>query len=322
MKKIVIFIIFLLAGCLVFGYFGFLGPGGGIELERFIVNPDTPQNEIIDNLSGKKLFKNRRVFEFFLSRHQKEISPGAYLVSGTMNAYKLAKVLTSTPYQKWVVIPPAKRKEQVALILKRALDWTNEQTVEFIKIAQEGWLFSDTYLINTDYNVQQTYEKLFNAFNEKLGEELSKILLEKNIRLDTAVKFASLIEREYGSEEDRKIISAVIWNRLDIGMRLEIDATVQYALATQKCLPADLENCDFWPRLASGQTRSINSPYSTYKNKGLPSGPICSPSMASIWAAAEPAETKALYYLHSSDGQIHPADTYTEHLANIRKYLN
>lgn len=301
-------------------YFGFSGTGR--EEERFIVNLYTTQDLIVEDLAAKNFFRNEAVFRFFLRRTGKEIAPGAYLVSGTMNAYELAKVLTATPYQKWVVIPPAKRKEQVALILKRALGWTNEQANEFIEIAKEGWLFADTYLINTDYNVQQTYEKLFNTFNEKLGTDLPKILLAKNIRLDTAIKFASLIEREYGSEEDRKIISAVIWNRLDKEMRLEIDATVQYALATQKCSLTDLENCDFWPKLAPRQTRSIISSYSTYKNKGLPSGPICSPSIASIWAVVEPAETKALYYLHSSDGQIHTALTYAEHLKNIRKYLN
>ena len=307
-------------------YFCFIGPGGAKEPERFIVKADTTQEQTIEDLADKKYFKNRTVFKYFL---HKEIAPGAYLISGRMNVYQLAKTLTSLPYQKWVTIPSAKRKEQVALILERALDWPKDRTMEFIRIAKEGWLYADTYLINTDYDAQQTYQKLYSTFNENLTADLQKTLLDKNIRLDTAIRFASLIERESGSEEDRRIIAAVLWNRLDKNMRLEIDATVQYAISTEKCrldnpslLHYDLLNtCDFWPKLSAGQTGSVESDYSTYANKGLPIGPICSPSIASIWAVANPADTKALYYLHSADKQIHTANTYPEHLKNIRKYL-
>jgi UPF0755 protein len=330
-KKITLLFLGLLPTVLaLFWYFLFVGPGGTKEPERFIVKPDTTQEQIIDDLAAMKYFKSKTIFKFFLSRTGKEIAPGAYLITGSMNVYRLAKVLTSLPYQKWVTIPPAKRKEQVALILERALDWPEDRTMEFIRIAQEGWLYADTYLINTDYGAEETYQKLYSTFNENLDSALQKTLLDKNIRLNTAIRFASLIEREYGSEEDRSIIAAILWNRLDKDMRLEIDATVQYALSTQRCrldnpslLHYDLlNNCDFWPKLAPGETKSIESDYSTYANKGLPIGPICSPSIASIWAVVQPADTKALYYLHSADKQIHTANTYPEHLKNIKKYLN
>lgn len=310
---------------LLFLYSQFIGPGGPKEKERFIVKLEATHTEIVDNLVSQKFLKNKTIFTWILTWRRKTISPGAYLVSQNMNAYQLAVTLTSLPYQKWVVIPPAKRKEQVALILKRALDWPEEKMIEFIKIAKEGWLYADTYLINTDYDAQQTYQKLFNSFNENFDSALQKSLLEKNIRLDTAIKFASLIEREYGSEEDRAIIAGIIWNRLNKGMRLEIDATVQYALTSQNLEETDYkisDTFDFWPRVTSQDLRSISSPYNTYLNKGLPPGPICTPSIASVRAVAFPAETDALYYLHSSDKQIHTARTYKEHLENIRKFLN
>jgi len=82
-----------------------------------------------------------------------------------------------------------------------------------------------------------------------------------------------------------------------------------------------LDNFDFWPMLGSGVVRTIDSPYNTYLNDGLPPGPICSPGIASIKAVANSTETDALYYLHSSDKQIHIAKTYKEHLENIEKYL-
>ena len=329
MKRLVL-ILFIPIIFLIYFYFQFIGPGGTKEKERFIIKPDTPQLEIVDNLIANNFLKNKIIFNWLLSRRGKDISPGAYLLSRNMNAYRLAVTLTSPPYQKWVTIPTAKRKEQVALILQRALDWPQERVVDFVQTAQEGWLYADTYLINTDYDARQTFQKLFNTFNENLDSDLQKSLLEQNIRLDTAIKFASLIEREYGSEEDRRIIAGIIWNRLDKGMRLEIDATIQYAIASQNCRLTNastenwtsISNCNFWPHLTGADIRATRSPYSTYSNKGLPPGPICSPSIASIRAVANPTETDALYYLHSTDGQIHTARTYKEHLENIKEFLN
>ncbi len=328
MKRLVL-ILFIPIIFLIYFYFQFIGPGGPKEKERFIIKPNTIQTIIIDDLFSEHFFKNKAIFNWFLSRRGKDISPGAYLLSRNMNAYQLAVTLTSLPYQKWVTIPTSKRKEQVALILQRALDWPQEWVIDFIKVAKEGWLYADTYLINTNYDAQQTYQKLFNAFNENLDSALQESLLEQNIRLDIAIKFASLIEREYGSKEDQKIIAGIIWNRLDKDMRLEIDATVQYAIASQECRLTNpsmeawplISTCDFWPRLTGADIRATSSPYSAYSNKGLPPGPICSPSIASIRAVANPTETDALYYLHAN-GQIHTARTYQEHLKNIEEFLN
>jgi UPF0755 protein len=325
MKFLKLFLIGLPVFLLLFLFFQFLGPGKNKEKERFIVKPETPQAEIIDNLVSQKLLKNRTIFNWILAWRGKTISPGAYLVSQNMNAYQLAMVLTSLPYQKWVTIPEAKRKEQVAYILKQALDWPEEKMIEFIKIAKEGWLYADTYLINTDYDAQQAYQKLFDTFNENLDADLQKALLEKNIRLDTAIKLASLIEKEYGSEEDKKIIAGIIWNRIDKNMRLEIDATVQYAITSKNLEQNNYQindSFDFWPRVTGGDLRTTPSPYNTYLNKGLPPGPICTPSITTIKAVAFPAETDALYYLHSPDKQIHTAKTYQEHLENIKEFLN
>ena len=315
---------------IIFAYSQFIGPGGPKEKERFIIKPDTLQTEVINNLYSQKFLKNKTIFNWILTRRRKSILPGAYLISKSMNAYQLAVALTSFPYQKWVTIPSGIRKEQAALIVSQVLDWSPNKAIEFIKIAQEGWLYPDTYLINTDYDAKQTFQKLFSTFNEKLPPNLQKTLLSQNIRLDTAIKFASLIEREYGSEEDRKIIAGIIWNRLDKDMRLEIDATVQYALVSQNChLPNPtlddwplIADCDFWPHLSGTDIRTTNSPYSTYLNKDLPPGPICTPSIASIRAVAEPTDSEDFYYLHSSDKQIHTARTYQEHLKNIKKYLD
>lgn len=296
------------------------------EKERFVIPLQTSEEKIVANLKEKGFLKSKRIFNLILSLkgwHAK-IEPGAYLIAKNMNAYQLAKTLLAGPFQRWVVIPPGKRKEQVALILKQTLAWPDEMVLSFVQVAEEGYLYPDSYLINTDADPQQVVQKLKANFNEKFDSpagELQKDLLEQNIRNDTAIKIASLIERESGGPEDKPIIAGIIWNRLLEGMKLEIDATIQYALATENCFEPTFEDCDFWPKLTGEMIRKTDSVYNTYQIDALPPGPICSPSLASIKAVAYPAETEAFYYLHSPDKQIHTAKTFKEHQENIEKYL-
>lgn len=310
-------------------------PQKGAKEERFVVSADASENTIVDNLFEKGFIKDKKAFGFAINfvcwqkrncpkRGQRIIS-GAYQISKNMNTFKLVEKLLSGPYQKWVVIPPGKRKEQVALILQKALDWPFSLARSFSNIAEEGYLYSDTYLIDTDADPQQIIQKLMSNFNEHFDADIQKSLLAQNIRNDTAIKIASLIERESGGIEDKPIIAGIIWNRLDKKMKLEIDATVQYAIASEKLDDNGLQSLDnftFWQSLGPGVVKTVNSPYNTYLNEGLPPGPICSPSIESVRAVANPAETDALYYLHSPDKQIHTAKTYKEHLKNIEKYLN
>jgi len=300
----------------------FQGPGKSSERERFVVPLETPEQKIVDSLKDKGFLKSKKIFNLILTLkgwHGK-IEPGAYLIAGKMNAYELAKTLLAGPYQKWVLIPPGKRKEQVGLILKKSLGWPDNMVQSFILVAEEGYLFPDTYLIDVDADPQQVVSKLRVNFNEKFDAQLQKDLLAQNIRNDTAIKIASLIERESGGDEDKPIIAGIIWNRLSKGMKLEIDATVQYAITTEN-LKTNPNIEDFWSFLPGGLVRKVNSPYNTYLHKGLPPGPICSPGLSAIKTAVYPAETDALYYLHSPDKQIHTAKTFKEHQENIEKYL-
>jgi len=326
-KFIFLTILFVsLVAFVLFLFSQFSGPGKSKEKERFIIKLETPEEKIIADLKEKGFLKNEIIFNLILSLKgwHKKIEPGAYLISKSMNAYELAGTLVYGPFQKWVLIPPGKRKEQVALILKNSLNWPDHMLNTFVQLAQEGYLYPDTYLINTDADPQQVILKLVDNFNEKFDAQLQKDLLAQNIRNDTAVKIASLIERESGSDEDKPIIAGIIWNRLNKKMKLEIDATVQYAIVSQKLDQIGLQSLtdfDFWPTLGPGLVRTVDSSYNTYRIKALPSGPICSPGLASIRAVAYPAETDALYYLHSPDKQIHTAKTYKEHQENIEKYL-
>ena len=129
----------------------------------------------------------------------------------------------------------------------------------------------------------------------------------------TGLRLASVVQREAAGKEDMPLVAGILWNRLLKGMKLEVDSTVQYARGkTDKC---------WWAPIKPGDITEIDSPYNTYKYKGLPPHPIDNPGIDAIEAVLNPTETDCLYYLHDNNGQIHCAKTYEEHKANIEKYL-
>ena len=127
---------------------------------------------------------------------------------------------------------------------------------------------------------------------------------------------ASLVEKEARHDEDRQKVASIILKRLKNDIKLQIDATVQYALGYQS------EEKTWWKKNLTQEDLDIDSPYNTYKNEGLPPGPIANPGLASIEAVINAdANTSYLYYISDKNGNMHYARTLEEHQANIDKYL-
>src|SRR3989339_198334 len=150
-------------------------------------------------------------------------------------------------------------------------------------------------------------------------EEIADILAmtlkwsdEDKLKWITALKLASIVQREAAGKDDMSLIAGVLWNRLLKGMKLEVDATVQYARG---------KTAQGWWTPIKPADKQIQSAYNTYLNKGLPPHPISNPGIDAINATLNSTETKCLYYLHEESGIIHCAETYEEHLSNIEKYL-
>lgn len=302
MKKLFLLLLLLLLSYLIYQ----ISPVSMSSEEiRFVVSLDDDQPSVINRLKNEKLLRNNFVFNYL------NIEPGSYLLKRNLWLPQTVNILLYHPYQRWVAIRPGLRREQVAEILAEKFNWDVLKEKEFLDNAPEGYLYPDTYLLNVDYSPKEFAQKLINNFNEKFDFQMQKDLLSLDIRNDTAIKIASLIERESGSLEDKAIISGIIWNRLNDDMKLQIDATSQYIKGTKG---------NWWPQIKPADHK-IESPYNTYLNKGLPPGPIASPSLDSIKAAVYPAETKCFYYLHDKNKQIHCGKTYEEHLENIEKYL-
>ncbi|MDD2218220.1 MAG: endolytic transglycosylase MltG [Eubacteriales bacterium] len=154
----------------------------------------------------------------------------------------------------------------------------------------EGFLFPETYEVYTNATEERIVDTMLSQFDSIFKDEYYERADEMGYSLYDIITIASLIERETRVDDERAKVASVIYNRLDIGMKLQIDATVQYALGKQKerLLYKDLE---------------IDSPYNTYKHDGLPLGPICSPGEASIRAALYPADTEYYYYVLKSKNE-------------------
>lgn len=174
----------------------------------------------------------------------------------------------------------------------------------------EGYLFPETYELAKDSTPQEVIEAMLEQLSKKLDTipEWKAKLANRGLSLHELLTVASLVEREVVVDSERPLVAGVIYNRLDKGQKLEIDATVQYLLDKQK------------ERLYEKDLK-VDSPYNTYRNEGLPPGPISSPGLASIEAALTPEASEYYFYVTKKDGsQGHLfAKTYKEHLANIEK---
>ncbi|MFA6375847.1 MAG: endolytic transglycosylase MltG [Candidatus Paceibacterota bacterium] len=247
-----------------------------------------------------------------------EAEAGGYKLSKKMNVAQIAAVLKQKPYMEWVVIPEGLRKEEVAAILGGALGWTRAQEDKWAAVDTqtkadnvEGVYFPDTYLIPVDEASLDVAKRLVAKFNEKFAVYLPEFSAQ-NIKWTTGLTLASIVQREAANAGQMPLVAGILWNRLEQGMALNVDATLQYARG---------DAGKGWWAPISVRDKQIDSPYNTYKNKGLPPHPICNPGIAAIEAVLKPEKTDCLYYLHDAGGAIHCAKTYEEHQANIEKYL-
>jgi len=315
-KKIAIFgtlFLVLIIGIAIFVYQQQFGaPQNTTEEERIVINLNTTESELIPKLKEQGYIRSEWAFNYVLKNkgRQGKIEPGGYTVSKGMNAWQLADTLVNHPYQKWIVIPEGLRATEIAEKLQKELSLSNLAKGEFLVEAHEGYLFPDTYLLNLDYSGIDIAKRMKSQFDEKTAD-LFKEAAKKEIRNDTLIVLASLVQREAANEEDMPLIAGVIWNRWLKDMFFQIDATIQYDLGGPG---------NWWP-IIKPEDYKLNSPYNTYIHKGRPPSPICNPGLAAINAVINSEDSEYLYYLHDSEGQIHLAKTYEEHLQNIEEYL-
>lgn len=180
---------------------------------------------------------------------------------------------------------------------------------EFLNFAQdkEGYLFPDTYKFFKNTTPEKVIEKMKNNFEAKVAEFLPEIARQKK-SLNDIIIMASIIEKEVHNPQDRKIVSGILWKRIERGIGLQVDASLMYMLGKTS---AELTQDDL----------KTDSPYNTYKYKGLPKGPISNPGKNAIEAAVFPEKSQYLFYLSDKEGITRYARNFEEHKENKLRYL-
>ncbi len=224
----------------------------------------------------------------------------------------------ASPLSRTLVIYAGERKEEVIKHFGDILGWTSEQRVEFSSLVTstnpafvEGKFYPGSYTVAKTATPSEVADILIKRFAEEILSRYDTSL-EAIVPLHDTLVIASLLEREAYDFNDMRYISGIIWNRLFIGMPLQIDATLQYAKGSK------LTEAKWWPTIKPSD-KYIDSSFNTYKNKGLPPEPISNPSLESVIAALNPRLTDCLFYFHDVDGNFYCSVTYEEHVTKLKE---
>ncbi len=320
MKKLFLLILIFISILLALIFLNpFAAPGKSTKTEIFTL--DSERKEVAGlKLEEAGFVKSMTSFEIAMTlKGRNKIEPGGYYLSKNMNAFEISEALSEGPDLKWVTVLPGMRKEQIGERLKETFNWSERELEKWNTVYTtqkdeytEGVYFPDTYLIPVKENGQLIAARMINNFNTKFSNYFSAFE-EKNIKWTTAIKIASLIEREAGGPSDMPLIAGVMWNRLEENQKLDIDATIQYAIGKR--------DGKWWSIVTGSDIRNTDSRFNTYKYSGLPPHPISNPSIEAIDAVLNPEETDCIFYLHDKNREIHCSVSYGEHLENIDKYL-
>ena len=258
-----------------------------IEFKVFSIEKGWGAKEIARNLEEQGLIKNDLLFRIYVMAKgiSSDLQAGDYFLSSSMNIPEISqKIASGDVYKIKVTIPEGFNLEQID---SRLAESGLIQEGEILAIAQEGFMFPDTYYFSLRMTPEEINKIFLDNFNEKINSELKEEISRQNKTLSEIITMASLIEREVRTIEDKKLMAGILWKRLATGMFLQVDA----------------------------------API-TYQEKGLPDRPICNPGLDSILAAVYPESSEYWFYLSAPDGQTIFSKTLAEHEFNIEKYLN
>lgn len=327
--------------CVRLGILGLLLAGGGVfwfyqELAKvgnsagepvvFEVKPGVSGRDIAETLESEGLIANATAFRWLLRIQQKRegvtLRAGHFEVDPRENTKEvLDSLLHGDTLTRKATVPEGFTLEQTARSLGKQGVCSAEEFWRAVNSSElnlgwefpenlEGYLFPSTYEFPWECTGEQAVRQMTAQFRTSVEPEWEKYKANAPLSLRDTIILASLVEREAQVASERPTIAGVYVNRLRKGMKLECDATVQYALGEQKAvlLYKDLE---------------VASPYNTYRYPGLPPGPICSPGLDSIKAAMQPKKSDFLFYVRNDvkdDGSHVFGRDFYEHEQNIRNY--
>lgn len=300
---------------------------------RFVVEPGESVADIASRLQEAGLVSDGELLRRYLQYHGLDagIEAGEFTLRQSMTIPEIGQALQQAQRPEQVVtIREGLRLEEVA---ETVADQTTVLQEEFIALAAAGWrevglaaefsfladlpedatlegfLFPDTYRLPEQATATDLLRRMLETFDARVTPEVRRAAADQGLTLYDLVNLASIVEREAVLENERPIIAGVFQNRLSDGWLLESCPTVQYGLG---------QAGDWWPSLTLDHLE-LDVPSSTYRRPGLPPNPICSPGLASIQAAAYPADTEYYFFLADctqNDGSHRFSVTAEEHMIN------
>jgi UPF0755 protein len=295
----------------------------------FVIARGETAGQIAKRLEEEGVIRSALAFAFVLYETEREnaLQSGSYTVSPALTPRNIAKLFEKAPGEQIVLrIIDGWRLTEVATAVNKAFPSITKEAFTAAAVVGdrnntvlagmepddplEGYLFPDTYFMRPDMTAPQIVGVLLDTFERKVGATLRAASAERKVAIYDIVKLASIVEREARDRAESATIAGVYNNRLEIGMKLDADPTIQYALGE-------------WRELSLDDLK-LDSPYNTYLYAQLPPTPIANPGAAALEGAARPAEHGYYYFVAKSDGTGGHAFSVTleEHEANRVKYGN
>lgn len=300
----------------------------------FAIEPGETAGTIGPRLEKAGLIRDSQLFSLLVRYRgvDNALEVGEYKLSASMS---LDQIVTELQHGLakgiLVTIPEGWRMEQVAARLEEAglgkadqylalmhkhdypYAWLGDRP-EGAPDGLEGFLFPDTYQFPSDATPAAVVDAMLRNFDRKVTPELRRDLASHGLSFYQAMALAAIVEREAVKAEERPTIAGVFLSRIDKGMPLQADPTVSYAKGY------DQQSGRWWTPMQQDESKSVDSPYNTFQHGGVTPGPICSPGLSTIEGVAHPTQTNYLYFVAKGDGSHVFAESYDEHLANVRKY--
>jgi UPF0755 protein len=294
------------------GWLGGAPQPGSTDETQFTVQPGQGTIVIAHGLKSAGLIRSEQAFAFYvhLQGYTHDLKAGTYLLSPSMDVQQVVDVIVDgrgLSDDIEVTIPEGMNIWEVdAALTKGGLIRAGQLRTQFSH--KEGHLFPDTYRFAKDATVQDIVDRMERNFMDKAKTRSDIILIT-----------ASMLEKEAKSAEDMALVAGIINRRLEIGMPLQLDATVGYGWCLR--VKGYSRDCDVTQAPIATEIK-VDGPYNTYARTGLPPAAISNPGLRAITAASNPKKSDYLYYLSTRDGsQLVYAKTLAEHLQNRRKYL-
>ena len=329
-RLVILIIIIILSAGLYYFYSLNIPNSSSSQIETFVIKPGWGTIKISQELARAGLIRNILVFQLhsLFQGISGRLQDGEYFFSKNLSIKEIAQILSrgagatreitltfiegwnNQEFAEYLEKKGIARPDDFFAVIKKKADWWDNY--EFLNdkpgnLDLEGYLFPDTYRVFRDASISDIVKKILDNFNQKLTSELRFEIKSQGKNIHQILTLASILEKEVSTDQDRKLVAGIFYKRLELGMPLQADSTVNYVTGKDSSR-------------ASAKDLEIDSPYNTYKYRGLPPGPISNPGISSILAAIYPSSNNYLYFLTTPDGQVIYNETHDQHVIDKAKY--